>query len=129
MVYGNDNDAVIFPSFRNLGKVRLVVSSGGHLGAMSWKLEVEHEATGADGGWQVVSFLSLSYILHVIAHHELVWTSSQYRGLRAVRLIPQWLAYLVCLLEIQAEALWATLESHIMSCLPYSSRWLFTLVS
>ena len=98
MVYGNDNDAVIFPSFRNLGKVRLVVSSGGHLGAMSRKLEVEHEATGADGGWQVVSFLSLSYILHVIAHHELVWTSSQYRGLRAVRLIPQWLAYLVCLL-------------------------------
>ena len=36
----------------------------------------------------------LSYILHVIAHHELVWTSSQYHGLRAVRLIPQWLAYL-----------------------------------
>lgn len=31
MVYGNDNDAVIFPSFRNLErKVRLVVSSGSH---------------------------------------------------------------------------------------------------
>ena len=69
-----------------------------------------------------MSSLSLSYILLVIAHHELVWTSSQYRGLRAVELIPQWFTYLVCLLEIQAEALLATLESHIMSCLPYSSR-------
>ena len=46
---------------------------------------MEHEAAGADGGWQVVLFLSLPYILHVIAHHELAWTSSQYHGLRAVR--------------------------------------------
>lgn len=82
---------------------------------------MEHEAAGVDGGWQVVSFLSLIYSpcdsssLASLDFFTVPWPQSSQIDSTVACLF-------VCLLEIQAEALLAIVESHIMSCLPYSSR-------